>query len=116
MSLNLYPSEEKAIQAIISEEIRLLRLNQNKLTSYERFRDAIQDRLHKIGFLSVVSIDQLDPKNYDLLDDDTLVFSPQVDILSRIDKNHEIDFDKMQFEEKKKVGYEIKPDGTKKEV
>lgn len=116
MPLNLYPSEEKAIQQVIATEIQTLRKNQNKLTSLNRFKDAIEDKLDKLGFMSVVSTDPMDPKNYDLLDGDQLVFSPQVDILSRKDKDHEIDFDKMQFEEKRKAGYEVKPDGSKKAI
>lgn len=114
--LNLYPTEQKEIKRIVSEEMKRFRENYHRLNATNDFQNRITDRIGKLGLIAIVNVDPTDPGNYDLAgDDETLVFVPQIDIISRIGGEQAVDFDRMQHESKKQSGYEILPDGTKRE-
>lgn len=115
--MDLYPSEQKKIDLICKEEaVRLKNERSLKLNALEEFGKRLMTRLYDAGFIAVVSTDAMDPKNYELVGEDTLVFVPTIDILRRVDGDQEIDFDKMQFESKRDAGYEVSYDGTKKAI
>ena len=114
--MELYPSEQKLINGICNEELVRYRGNRKtSLTALADFAKRLMDKLYAAGFVAVVSTDITDPRNYELVGDDELVFIPTIDILHRVDGDLPVDFDRMQFEVKKDAGYEIAPDGTKKQ-
>lgn len=116
MSLNLYPTEQREVQKIVSEEMKSLRENHHRINAHREFESRVSHRLQKMGLIAIVSTDPTDPFNYDLIgDDETLVYIPRVDVLSRVGGDVETDFDRMQHETKKEAGYEVLSDGSKRE-
>ena len=114
--MELYPSEQKKINQICNEElVRYRDTRRTSLTALSDFAKRVMDRLEAAGFIAVVSTDIQDPKNYELIGEEDIVFVPTIDILHRVGGDAPVDFDRMQFEVKKAAGYEIAPDGTKKQ-
>lgn len=119
MSITLYPSEQKAIEAIVKEEAAKLRNKTFNTINLSTFADTVMDRINKLGFIAVVNRDIMSPDNYELIGENDLVFSPKVDVISRI-SNTGIDFDKMQYETQHGIldgkAYKIDAFGNKKSV
>lgn len=93
----LLPSEDNAIQqAILDERNSAETVNDfhfaEDIDAYtnavRRFAHRLESRLADTGFKAVVSVDMMDPDNFDMEGDDynpTIIWHPKIDIIGRTD-------------------------------
>lgn len=105
-NFQLLPSEEERIYQCINSEresfqtqqaFRSVESRKDLISAVRGFANRLEQRIAEIGFKAVVSTDLKNPDNFDFIGD-ALQWHPRVEIMSRIDGDYNIDYDKAGYE------------------
>lgn len=105
-NFQLLPSEEERIYQCINAErdsfqtqqsFRSVESRRDLIRAIQGFAVRLEQRIAEIGFRAVVSIDPMDPDNFDFIGD-ALQWHPKVEIISRIDGDYSFDYDRAGYE------------------